>query len=262
LFGYLSAYVIPQVGSIMRKVPFAATSTPKAFRSSGLLQDLIRSAAPNKSFVDIGALWGVHGLYAFLAEEAGATRVVAVDVYPATDEFSAEHARRESLVEFVQGDVTRSETIRQIRPCDVVFCSGVLYHTPNPVHLLASLRSICNETLILDTAVVPEMRDLSHIAVFYPFLPKSERKLWSRGRGIRLGLTTPYEPRQGYGNWFWGMSPSCVEAMLKCAGFETVKKYVNPLGGACFVARATASGFLPVSGDWLPRETEAGVNIV
>ena len=51
------------------------------------LPGLIRRHAPGKSFADIGCMWGVNGEYAFAAEEAGATRVVGVDVFGPTPEF-------------------------------------------------------------------------------------------------------------------------------------------------------------------------------
>lgn len=44
----------------------------------------IRKHAPGRTFADIGCMWGVNGEYAFLAEEAGATAVKAVDVFGPT----------------------------------------------------------------------------------------------------------------------------------------------------------------------------------
>ena len=60
-------------------------------RNNGALNaNLIKKYASGKSFADIGALWGVDGLNSFLAEDSGATRVVAVDIYPASTKFLEE----------------------------------------------------------------------------------------------------------------------------------------------------------------------------
>src|SRR5262245_56455873 len=62
--------------------------------SYGDLPSYIRRLAPGKSFADIGCLWGVNGEYAFIAEEAGATKVTAVDVFGPTPEFEVKKAQR------------------------------------------------------------------------------------------------------------------------------------------------------------------------
>src|SRR4051812_8012473 len=83
----------------------ARRNAQRALRPLGPVDDTIRQQAPGRSFVDIGALWSVHGRTAFLAEAAGATSVTAVDVSAATPEFAAERERRGSKVRFVEGDV-------------------------------------------------------------------------------------------------------------------------------------------------------------
>src|SRR3954469_21042633 len=100
------------------------------------LPSYIRRLAPGRSFVDVGCMWGVNGPYAFVAEEAGASRVTGVDVFGPTPEFEAERSARASRVRFVLGDATDPRTIEAIGETDVVFCAGVLYHHPSPFDLL------------------------------------------------------------------------------------------------------------------------------
>ena len=216
---------------------------------------LVRKYAPGKSFADIGALWGVHGLNTFAAEESGATRSVAVDVYAETKEFIEEKRKRNSKVEFVLGDINSNETTQKISQCDVVLCSGVLYHTPDPIHMLMRLRSITKETLILNTASIPEMPGLQNAAVFYPYLSESQRKIWSRGIGTQRAITGPYEPQEGYANWFWGMTPSCIESLLQVAGFEVTNRFVFKFR-TVFVCRAVTVKFAPESGEWTTPKDE------
>jgi SAM-dependent methyltransferase len=211
--------------------------------------EFVKRYAPGKSFADIGCMWGVNGFFSFLAEDTGATKVVAVDVYPESEKFLKERARRNSGIRFVHGDINLVETTDTIGMCDIVFCSGVLYHTPDPVHLLTRLRAICGQILILNTASIPEIPGIKNAAVFYPFLDKRRRKIWNNGIGSQKAITGPYEPESGYGNWFWGMTPSAIESMLRCAGFETVERYVSPFR-CVFVCKTTPIQFVlyPESG--------------
>lgn len=187
------------------------------------LPEYIRNHAPGKSFADIGCMWGVNGEYAFIAEEAGATRVLGVDVFGPTPEFEQKRISRGSNVEFVLGDISRPDTFLRVGQVDVVFCAGVLYHHPSPFDLLVALRRICRETLILRTSTIPEVRGLPNAAVYFPMLDERGRELWNlRTLGLlhQAGITNEFQPHEGYGNWFWGLTPSCLESLLKTAGFR------------------------------------------
>lgn len=187
------------------------------------LPGLIRRHAPGKRFADIGCMWGVNGEHAFIAEEAGAIAVTAVDVFGPTPEFEETRRSRRSRVEFVLGDITRADTLARVGAADVVFCAGVLYHHPSPFDLLVALRRICRETLILRTSTIPEVRGLPNAAVYFPMLHADARRLWNlRSLGVRhqTGISDEFQPHEGYGNWFWGLTPSCLESLLKTAGFR------------------------------------------
>lgn len=199
--------------------------------SYSMLPELIRRLAPGRTFVDIGCMWGIDGEFAFVAEEAGAKSVKGVDVFGPTDEFLDKRRRRNSNVEFILGDAGSPETIRRVGRCQVVFSAGVLYHHPSPFELLVALRAMCEETLILRTAAVPETVGVRNMAVFWPYLDEGERRLWNlarRGIGPQLGITDAFDPGEGYGSWFWGLTPSCLDALLMLAGFRVVESYPEP----------------------------------
>jgi hypothetical protein len=182
----------------------------------------IRHHVRGRSFADIGCMWGVNGEFMFVAEEAGATAVTGVDVFGPTPEFERERTRRGSRAEFVLGDCTDPETIARVGVVDVVFCAGVLYHHPSPFDLLVALRRMCGSLLILRTSTIPEIRGLPNAAVFWPYLAPDARRLWDlRSLGLvrQVGITGGFEPDQGYGNWFWGLTPSCLVSLLRTAGF-------------------------------------------
>lgn len=187
------------------------------------LPEYIRKYAPGRSFVDIGCMWGIHGEFTFVAEEAGATVVKGVDVFGPTPEFEAKKQASNSSVEFILGDACRPDTIARVGVVDVVFCAGVLYHHPSPFDLLVALRRMCGQTLILHTAGIPEVKSLPNAAVYYPMLKAKDRQLWNLkgiGTGRQVGITDSFDPAEGYGNWFWGLSPSCLASLLETAGFR------------------------------------------
>ena len=219
------------------------------------LPEYIRNHSPGKSFADIGCMWGVNGEYAFIAEEAGATRVIGVDVFGPTPEFEEKQRARGSKVEFVLGDISRAETLVRVGQVDVVFCAGVLYHHPSPFDLLVALRRICRETLILRTSTIPEVRGLPNAAVYFPMLDANGRGLWSLKRlGLlhQAGISNEFQPSEGYGNWFWGLTPSCLESLLKTAGFR-----VDFRATEAFAQTLVCAAVEPPLDHRLPGEEEA-----
>jgi SAM-dependent methyltransferase len=198
---------------------------------------LLRELAPGRSVLDVGCMWSVDGAYCFAAEEAGATSVTGVDLMPASERFEAERARRDSAVRFVQGDVHDAAVASELGPHDLVWCAGVLYHAPSPLLTLKRLRELCRERLILRTAILPELPGVPGACVFYPAAGPSGRAAFApaAGGGRAIGLTEPFDPAAAYGNWWWGISPSALRAMLEASGFAIDDLRVEP-----FVATATA----------------------
>ena len=219
------------------------------------LPEYISNHAPGRSFVDVGCMWGVNGEYAFLAEQAGATTVKAVDVFGPTPEFDRKRMERGSHVEFVLGDITRPETLAAVGQADVVFCAGVLYHHPSPFDLLVALRRICRHTLILRTSTIPEVRGLPNAAVYFPMLDAKSRQLWNlQGLGVmhQAGISSAFQPSEGYGNWFWGLTPSCLESLLTTAGFR-----VDLRATEAFAQTVVCAAVAPALQHELPDQTSA-----
>ena len=96
---------------------------------------------------------------------------------------------------------------------------------------------------------------MKNVAVFYPYLSESQRKIWIRGSGTQRAITGPYEPEEGYANWFWGMTPSCIESLLNVAGFEVKEHYVFKFR-TVFVCQTVPVKFVPESGEWTTPKDE------
>lgn len=220
------------------------------------LRDHIKKyVSPGDSFVDVGCMWGVNGDFSFFAEKCGATVIKGVDVFGPTPEFEAKKKELNSAVEFILGDVGDAKTISRIGETDIVFCAGVLYHHPSPFDLIFVLRKLCRKTLILRTSAIPEINGFPNAAVYYPMLSAEDRELWnlkSLGLMKQVGITEGFESDQGYGNWFWGLTPSCIQSLLETAGFKIEARFTEPFAQT-FICKPVDINFEHK----LPNESEA-----
>jgi hypothetical protein len=190
-------------------------------------EDVVRRHAAGKTFCDIGCMWKVNGRIAFVAEEAGATSVTGLDVMAATPAFETERAQRSSKVRFVRGDLHDPATVADVGPHEVVWCSGVLYHAPNPMLTLERLRELTTELLILQTMTLPELPGVKQGLVFYPGV--GNPRLYARwGERAARSLRLPEPGEDPYAPWWWGISQSALHAMLRAARFEPVEQWGDP----------------------------------
>ena len=210
----LTGRTLTTVGRLRRRVGSAAP--PR--------EDLIARYAAGRSFVDVGCMWKVHGALCFVAEDAGASAVTGVDVMEPSQRFLDELQRRGSNVRFVRGDLHDVQTAGAIGRHDVVWCSGVLYHAPHPLLTLQRLRELTGQTLLLATETIPETPGRANTCVIAP------------GRGDHPSAQPPRGPGEGYGPWYWGITPSALRTMLSLAGFEIVEEHQLPFH-ATVVAR-------------------------
>jgi hypothetical protein len=203
----------------------------------------VREHAPGHSFCDVGGLFKYMGDIAFLAERVGATQVTLVDVGD-PDLIAAGHPEwgwledkvkdLGSSLRYVQGDLEDACTPERVGVHDVVFFSGVLYHTPNPMQQLTQLRAITGELAYISTLTMPEVPGFPQACVFYPLLDEADRKRYAAGyhwANDLLAIGAPFDerPMYGYGNCWWGMTPSALRAMLQTARFEVVEERHPPV---------------------------------
>ena len=194
----------------------------------------IAEHAPGRSFVDVGGLFQMEGDIAFAAEKAGAGAVTCFDAGdPDLCGFAAKHRDRGSSVRFVQGDLEDPEAVRNVGPHDIVWCTGVIYHSPSPARQLMYLREITRELLYLGTLTIPEVPGFPHACIYYPHLDERVRKQfaagyrWAHGGSagmIGIGTALDDAPMRGHGNCWWGITRSALRSMLATARFEVVEE--------------------------------------
>jgi SAM-dependent methyltransferase len=192
---------------------------------------LIQELAPGKSFLDLGGMYGIVGEMAFLAEQAGATRVVLFDGMDPSDEFDEKHRRNESRLRYIQGDLHDADHIASLGQFDIVWCAGVIYHSPNPLQQLMHLRHVTRERLLLGTHVIPEVPGIEQACVLYPGISAEMQATYAHvhGGAERFpGMAGPFDttPLLAYANMWWGISPSALRSMMHYSGFEVTDEYL------------------------------------
>ena len=186
-------------------------------------KELIRELAPGRSFADVGCMWEAHGEVAFRAEDAGAASVTAFDAMAPTAQYEREHERRASSVRFVRGDLHDPAAVEAIGPHEVVWCTGLLYHTPHPILMLERLAAIATDILVLGTHALPEVPGVEAACVLYPALTDAGRASHAQAwPPTALGVAAPWDrrPEMSYANYWWGISNSALRGMLAVTGFE------------------------------------------
>jgi hypothetical protein len=206
-----------------------------------LRDEFIAKVVEGRSFADVGGLWGVVNEKVTVAARYKARKLTMVDISPAECELW--QSFRDRLVasaveqcECISEDVC-ALAARAAPAYDVVHCSGVLYHHPNPVQLLGSLRRITVRHLILTSAVLHETvinecgsyHLPSSGAVFVPALDRREREtLWKHwhddaGVGACYGISeeAAWNP-DDLGPWWWLFTPRVMLAMATSVGFRVL----------------------------------------
>jgi hypothetical protein len=205
--------------------------------------DYIRVIAPKRSFLEIGGLWGEVNEKATVAFQAGSTEIGVLDIWsPESEWWTRFHARcsavgLKGVKEFV-GSIDNAQAVEKLGMYDIVHCSGVLYHCPNPFLSLAHLRKLTGERLLLATAVMPPVIENefgrlaldADAAILVPCLTEDKRRVIERHvagayGGVAYGVSSPIECwffRDGapnYGAWWWLWTEDYVRRMILASGF-------------------------------------------
>jgi 2-polyprenyl-3-methyl-5-hydroxy-6-metoxy-1,4-benzoquinol methylase len=221
----LAARAWMTLGRLQRRIGKPAPETCERDR-----REWIASNAPGRSFADVGGLFHYHGEIALLAEQAGASPVTLFDAGDVNlTEFPKKAAARNSSVRFVQGDLEDPVSVREIGPHDIVWCTGVIYHSPNPVVQLLHLRQITRELLYLGSHTIPEVPGIEQACVYYPYVSDASRAAYAQAiyrSEEMVGIGVPFDERPmfGHANFWWGITPSALRAMLRTARFEVVEE--------------------------------------
>lgn len=201
----------------------------------------IAQVVEGKSFLEVGGLWGGLNEKVSIAHKYGANRLAILDVAPPESEwwdfFRERMAQIGVKYDAFIGDICTVNTAEIGAPFDIVHCSGVLYHLPNPMLMLTVLRSITKEYLILTSAVTPEVlkNENGYYAlppsgvIFVPALSDTERNClktyWTTNAGVTVarGITEAVNfSTDNFGAWWWLPTATALRAMCCSAGFQVI----------------------------------------
>jgi len=156
------------------------------------------------SFVDIGGV-GVDSINerVTFAKACGASPCIMADIRP-RDWHTWETFRRKVAAAGVGGivevdcvDVRKRETLARVGICDIVHCTGVLYHLQSPAEAIWNLRTITGRFLITNTITFParvenEFGEVSlpdHGVLFTAALSDRDRRVLNKYYGDKFGWT-------------------------------------------------------------------------
>lgn len=208
------------------------------------VDDIIRAEAPGRRFADVGGLWGTVNEKATVAALAGAAKTTMVDLAPPGSplwQAFRDHcaARGVKKVKERSGNIEEPEFAASLGRFDVVYCSGVIYHAPNPYRMIDCLRSITRHTLILGSMTVPEVIENAAGRLEFgggrmisiPAITEAERRILSL-HFETLGLQIHNVNRPGdfpwmlgkgafnFEPWWWLWTPETLGRMAETCGFR------------------------------------------
>ena len=219
----------------------------------------IAELVPNRTFTDVGGLFGTVNETVSLALRHGAREATMIDLQAADSEAWARfHARCRELgvtgYRSVVGDICNDRLVDETGAFDVTHCSGVIYHVPKPINLICNLISITREWLILTSMVVPEriagsagVLELKQgQCLLAPALSDAQRAIlreYFDGRGMKvagINRDRPFLTPAGhfrYGPWWLVFTAETFFAMCRMFNMRVEKTCVSSYGLASVLAR-------------------------
>lgn len=214
------------------------------------IDDIIGQKVAGHSFIDIGGLWGTVNERVSAALRGGAREAAMFDHAPADsplwDAFKQRCVERGvSGYRCIRGDLDIDADTAPLGVVDVVHCSGVLYHVPNPVLTVERLARLTGKWLLLGSCTLPERVENAAGSLdlrrgrmlFAPGMSEPDRAVLARyfdGKGIQLlgvNSTAPFGWGQpgawDYSPWWWHWSVDTVASMVELNGLRVRATFEN-----------------------------------
>ncbi|MBN2447275.1 MAG: methyltransferase domain-containing protein [Phycisphaerae bacterium] len=198
-----------------------------------LRDSYIARVVKGRSFADVGGLWGTTSEKVSVAHTQGAAAVTMIDMQAAGNEWWQRFDDRLRELNVPPCNCIAAE-ISEVSDVtfDVVHCSGVLYHHPNPLAVLLDLRRMTCEYLVLTSAITQEVianeageyRLPSSGVMFVPALSEAERavvaRYWKSMGAEAYGITidVKYRPDE-FAPWWWLPTATALRSMCETCGF-------------------------------------------
>ena len=216
-------------------------------------RSLVREHAQGRTFMDVGGLWGTKNELVTHALDGGARAATMADITPLGHslwrDFQA-HARERGYqtdrYRQVSVDCTSAEFPEKVGEHELVHCSGVIYHVPDPAGFYFQFRRVTGRFLIVSSMAFPRVikTEIGRLtlpdggALFIPGLKAKQRDILAAHMSS-LGLKPQYalnlEPgakwdkqgRPAFGPWWWVLTPAVLDRMAEAAGWRIVERGEN-----------------------------------
>jgi hypothetical protein len=205
--------------------------------------EVISSHVKGSTFADVGGLWGLVNEKITVAVKAGCRSATMIDITPIGHPFWTDfdqYALSAGVTEYkkLQGNVDDPALPNRAGTFDFVYCSGVIYHVPNPIYTLVRLHELTDQFLLLGSMTVPpridteagEMSFAGGRTVFLPAADAPTKKILAghfRALGINLAGVTDdqylWTSPSAYGPWWWLWTEDTLSVMLHAVGFRVVE---------------------------------------
>ena len=201
----------------------------------------IHQVAAGRTFAEVGGLWGTLNERVSVAHAAGARELTMIDLSPAGSHWWIKFRERCQTLDVPAAAEVSAEILflaSQPQPptFEVVHCSGVLYHMPDPLRFLAALRRLTREHLVLTSSITADLisnsagslRVPAGGALFIPGLTDAERAIvradWlplvgENAGGITCSCTWNVND---FGPWWWLPTITALKAMCEATGFSVL----------------------------------------
>lgn len=197
-------------------------------------EKIIAKCVAGKTFADIGPLWETIHEKISVAHKHGASELTAIDLFDKNHVLWKKFTDRMKSMN-ITCNCLSGNILNYRGQFDVVSCGGVIYHAPDPIHLLKKLRQITKEKLILTSTITPPKISNSHgefnlpegAMVFVPALSENNKRILSThwnsfmtGRadgGLQTSITWD---ANNYTFWWWLFTPETLNAMCASCGFR------------------------------------------
>jgi hypothetical protein len=207
--------------------------------------------APSQSLIDIGGI-GENSTNERVSEAAaaGATQVAMADIEPFTSPYWSTFRQKMANLgvtgyeEYERVDIRDAELIRRLPTFEIVHCTGIVYHLPDPSTGVYNLSRLARRWLIINTIVLPEriendqgslLTEGSRV-LFLPALSEGERAVLRTHYELKFGWSIdvtaprlddpnpmmPYVADTGLSCWpyWWLFSHDAFRCLVRMMGFR------------------------------------------
>jgi len=224
------------------------------------VDELIGNIVKDKSFVDVGPCFGTIYEKLSVAHFRGAKSLTAIDTYP-EDCYLWLHLRRR--LHNIPCTYHSMNVMDYNGNFDVVYCSGVIYHQPDPFTFMDKLYKLTDEHLVLkstitDTHINGKLFVPDGGCIFLPGVDEKTREIiaedWksflSNCEAV-LGLNAPHgEWTKNCWDWWWLFTEGFLVSLCKVTGFQVVSH--EKIGKEVLIHCRKGQKFVPVNYHLMP----------